>query len=349
MYRAPFPAQLSVSDRRVIDNNATDVRVYQVWKGSNKFFLGGRVIFGPDVRSIFLTISLIVIPVLLFCAFVSRRIIYAFDNHLGKLIIFILILLTVYVIQDLILLLLTSGRDPGIIPRNSHPPELEEDGSTMSTDWLGSQSSAGVPNLPPTKDVVVNGVIVKVKYCQTCMLYRPPRCSHCSICNNCVERFDHHCPWVGQCIGKTTYENFRYRYDSKRNPYNRGCVRNVCEVFLSKIPKAKSNFRAMVKVDSSSLFGSTMSLARPMSPNIRKKSFDIETGKRQAVVAEDFEDIHSQIDSVGGLERCGTQPRHIIQCENSNWEISPDISVMSAEFAMEQGFKDREKVCKKGH
>ncbi|MBA0698025.1 hypothetical protein Goari_021537 [Gossypium aridum] len=285
MYRAPFPAQLSVSDRRVIDNNATDVRVYQVWKGSN----------------------------------------------------------------DLILLLLTSGRDPGIIPRNSHPPELEEDGSTMSTDWLGSQSSAGVPNLPPTKDVVVNGVIVKVKYCQTCMLYRPPRCSHCSICNNCVERFDHHCPWVGQCIGKTTYENFRYRYDSKRNPYNRGCVRNVSEIFLSKIPKSKSNFRAMVKVDSSSLFGSTMSLARSMSPNIRKKSFDIETGKRQAVVAEDFEDIHSQIDSVGGLERCGTQPRHIIQCENSNWEISPDISVMSAEFAMEQGFKDREKVCKKGH
>lgn len=148
---------------------------------------------------------------------------------------------------------------------------------------------------------------------------------------------------------QTTYENFRYRYDSKRNPYNRGCVRNVFEIFLSKIPKSKSNFRAKVKLESSSLFGSTMSLARPMSPNIRKKSFDIETGKWQAVVAEDFEEIHSQIDSVGGLERCGTQPRHIIQCDNSHWEMSPDISVMSAEFAMEQGFKDREKVCKKGH
>ncbi|MFQ6648472.1 hypothetical protein Gotur_020892 [Gossypium turneri] len=171
MYRAPFPAQLSVSDRRVIDNNATDVRVYQVWKGSN---------FSSSIKPIKSLFAFWV------CSVIN-------------------IVLGVKLVQDLILLLLTSGRDPGIIPRNSHPPELEEDGSTMSTDWLGSQSSAGVPNLPPTKDVVVNGVIVKVKYCQTCMLYRPPRCSHCSICNNCVERFDHHCPWVGQCIGKVCY------------------------------------------------------------------------------------------------------------------------------------------------
>lgn len=105
-------------------------------------------------------------------------------------------------LQVIFLLLLTSGRDPGIIPRNLHPPELEDDGSTISTDWLGSQNGGGGPTLPPTRDVVVNGMVVKVKYCHTCMLYRPPRCSHCSICNNCVERFDHHCPWVGQCIGK---------------------------------------------------------------------------------------------------------------------------------------------------
>lgn len=105
-------------------------------------------------------------------------------------------------LQIVILLLLTSGRDPGIIPRSLHPPEPEDeaDGSNLSADWSGSRISA--PSLPPTKDVTVRGMVVKVKYCQTCMLYRPPRCSHCSICNNCVERFDHHCPWVGQCIGK---------------------------------------------------------------------------------------------------------------------------------------------------
>lgn len=97
----------------------------------------------------------------------------------------------------LVLLILTSARDPGIIPRNPHPPELESfEGSIQTGPGQTPQL-----RLPRIKDVNVNGITVKVKYCDTCMLYRPPRCSHCSICNNCVERFDHHCPWVGQCIG----------------------------------------------------------------------------------------------------------------------------------------------------
>ncbi|KAG2652940.1 hypothetical protein PVAP13_1NG396100 [Panicum virgatum] len=44
--------------------------------------------------------------------------------------------------------------------------------------------------------------------CTYCRVVQPPRTRHCHDCDKCVLQFDHHCIWLGTCIGKKNHCRF---------------------------------------------------------------------------------------------------------------------------------------------
>ena len=51
-------------------------------------------------------------------------------------------------------------------------------------------------------------VIDSTQLCPDCETIRTSRSRHCAVCHACVERFDHHCPWVNNCIGVKNHNYF---------------------------------------------------------------------------------------------------------------------------------------------
>ncbi len=42
--------------------------------------------------------------------------------------------------------------------------------------------------------------------CEVCRAVKPERYYHCRRCDKCIYLMDHHCNWVGNCIGHFNYK-----------------------------------------------------------------------------------------------------------------------------------------------
>ena len=49
---------------------------------------------------------------------------------------------------------------------------------------------------------ILNLSNLETVFCTVCFIDIPIRAKHCKICKKCVTTFDHHCSWVGNCVGE---------------------------------------------------------------------------------------------------------------------------------------------------
>ena len=164
------------------DENKNLIVKYKKWTGDIYFSLKGNILSGPcSFRPTLLSFCAITIPIFLFLIFNSDFLSKKISTFI-PILIFLLYCIIIY------LLIIVSFSDPGILLRFALKNNIIEDKKDRRIFQLG--------------------YIQKYKFCSTCMIMRPLRSTHCGDCNNCVEKFDHHCPWIGSCVGKRNYKYF---------------------------------------------------------------------------------------------------------------------------------------------
>ncbi|CAH1760548.1 12895_t:CDS:10 [Entrophospora sp. SA101] len=199
-------------------------KLYQLWPGRNRFFLGGRIMTSRHSFAFTTAVLTLVIPSGLFLGFTMLR---------------------------------TSWSDPGIIPRNLDPlPSTEALGNTNNAAY----NSNNYVSLP--KEIRVNGQVIRSKYCETCKIYRPPRSSHCRQCDNSFFLMwsvggltCYHTYLISKNL--TTHEQIRApaaRRNGAKNPFSyKNTFVNCLWVLCRPLTRSSVNRRAYVDIENLNL------------------------------------------------------------------------------------------------
>ncbi|KAL1295127.1 hypothetical protein HN51_055987 [Arachis hypogaea] len=95
----------------------------------------------------------------------------------------------------------------------SNLPASSKNGSFVVA-FEGTQAGKNISgNNTPTwsklvADLYPMGTTIRTWTCSYCNVEQPPRSKHCHDCDKCVLQFDHHCVWLGNCIGQGNHCRF---------------------------------------------------------------------------------------------------------------------------------------------
>ncbi|XP_048876695.1 palmitoyltransferase ZDHHC12-B isoform X2 [Brienomyrus brachyistius] len=56
--------------------------------------------------------------------------------------------------------------------------------------------------------IIPSAKSLRQRRCIHCMVQQPMRAKHCQTCQHCVRRYDHHCPWIENCVGERNHRWF---------------------------------------------------------------------------------------------------------------------------------------------
>ncbi|CAF3667705.1 unnamed protein product [Rotaria sordida] len=251
------------------------VRKWEIIESKNRFYCDGRCLTGRNIGVFILALVLIIVTSGLFfafdCPYLANRL------HPAIPVFAAIIFLTV-----ICFIFRTACSDPGILPRGTSDEILYLERSNVSN----SPQSVALPGR--TIEVQMSsGHVIQLKFCSTCKIFRPPRVSHCSLCDACIGAqekpsfidairdtpatvveaiicffsiwsivglWGYHTYLI--CRSITTNEDIKNTWNASRpgmtmkNPYSKGhsCL-NYFSILCGPLPPSFLNLRAIVKPD----------------------------------------------------------------------------------------------------
>lgn len=126
--------------------------------------------------------SYLVVCLGLFFAFPARVLLWEYGNAAG------VVLGAVLGAVALATFFLAALSDPGVVPGRDEP--LHDSGQVRP---------------PRIQKILTSTGRTQLTYCEECHVFRGKTTEHCPQTSNCISRFDHFCPWIGNDVGARNY------------------------------------------------------------------------------------------------------------------------------------------------